>query len=83
MFAEMDPDQMGGFDFETMEAALEAAGANLLGGLGDFDGFNGADTAFEELAGLADFADALEHDGEFVIEEGVVDFFGGNLFGSN
>ena len=31
MFAGLDHDQIGGFDHETMEAALEAAAANLLG----------------------------------------------------
>ena len=83
MFAGLDQDQIGGFDFETMEAALEAAGADLLGGLGDFDGIAGANAAFDELANLAGFEAALEQDGSFVIEDGAFDFFSGNLFGSN
>lgn len=40
IFAGPDYDQIGEFDHETMEAALEAAGANLLGGLGDFNAFS-------------------------------------------
>ncbi|MEE8465826.1 MAG: hypothetical protein V3S68_05060, partial [Dehalococcoidia bacterium] len=83
MFAGLDHDQIAGFDYETMEAVLEAAGANLLGGLGDFDAFAGADTAFDELANLAGFEAALDQDGSFVIEDGAFDFFSGNLFGSN
>lgn len=82
MFAGLDHDQIVGFDHETMEAALEAAGANLLGGLGDFNAIAGANTTFNELAELAGFAEALEHDGNFVIFDGAVEFFGGNLFGS-
>ena len=83
MFAGLDQDQIGGFDHETLEAALEAAGANLLGGLGDFNAIADANTAFDELANLAGFGSALEQDGSFVIQDGVFDFFGGNLFGSN
>ena len=69
-----------------MEAALEAATANLLGGLGDFSAISGANTAFNELAGLAGLADlgvALEQDGASAIQVGVINIFGGNLFGSN
>ena len=83
MFAGLDHDQIGGFDHETMEAALEAAGANLLGGLGDFSSISGASTAFNELAELADLGAALEQDGAFALQAGVIDIFGGNLFGSN
>ncbi len=73
MFAGLDHEQIGGYDHETMEAALEATGANLLGGLG----------AFDELAGLADLAAVLEHDGSSEIHDEVFNFFGGNLFGTN
>ena len=66
-----------------MEAALEAATANLLGGLGDFSAISSANTAFNELAGLADIGVALEQDGASAIQSGVIDIFGGNLFGSN
>ncbi len=83
MFAGLNHDQIGGFDHETLEAALEAVGANLLGGLGDFDGIAGTNSAFDELANLAGIAEALEHDGSFVIHDGAFGFFGGNLFGSN
>ena len=83
MFAGLDHDQIAGFDHETLEAALEAVGANLLGGLGDFDAIAGANTAFDELANLVGFAEALELDGSFVIQDGAFVFFGGNLFGSS
>ena len=83
MFAGLDHDQISGFDHETMEAALAAAGADLLGGLGGFDGIAGANTAFNELADLADLGAALEQDGSSVIQAGVINIFGGNLFGSN
>ena len=83
IFAGLDHDQIGGFDHETLEAALEAAGANLLGGLGDFNAIAGVNTAFDELANLADFDEALEQDGSFVIQDGVFSFFSGNLFGVN
>ena len=83
MFAGLDHDQIGGFDHETMEAALEAAAANLLEGLGDFSALSGANTAFNELAALADLGAALEHDGASAIQAGVINIFGGNLFGSN
>ena len=83
MFAGLDDEQIGGFDHETMGAALEAAGANLLGGLGDFDAIAGGDTAFDFLANLTDVGEALDQDGSFVIQDGVFDFFSGNLFGSN
>ena len=83
MFAGLDNDQIGGFDHETMKAALEAAGADLLGGLGDFGSIAGASTAFDELANLADLGAALEQDGASVIQDGAFIFFGGNLFGSN
>ncbi len=83
MFAGLDHDQIGGFDHETMEAALEAAAANLLGGLGDFSAISGANTAFNELAALADLGVALEQDGASAIQAGVINIFGGNLFGSN
>ena len=63
-----------------MEAALEAATANLLGGLGDFSAISGANTAFNELA---DVGVALEQDGASAIQAGVINIFGGNLFGSN
>ena len=69
-----------------MEAALEAATANLLGGLGDFSAISGANTAFNELAvlsGLADLGVALEQDSASAIQAGVINIFGGNLFGSN
>ncbi len=83
LFAGLDYDQIGEFDAGILEAALEAAGANLLGGLGDFDAIASANTAFDELANLAGFGAALEQDGSFVIQDGAFDFFGGNLFGSN
>ena len=83
MFAGLDHDQIGGFDHETMAAALEAAGANLLGGLGDFNAIRGGDTAFNQLAELAGFAGALKQDGDFVIQDGAVRIFGGDLFGFN
>ncbi len=83
IFTGLDHDQIGGFDHETLEAVLEAAGANLLGGLGDFDAIAGAATAFDELANLANFGEALEQDGSFVIQDGAFNFFGGNLFGFN
>ena len=79
MFAGLDQDQFGGFDHETMEAAA----ANLLGGLGDFSAISGANTAFNELAALADLGVALEQDGASAIQVGVINIFGGNLFGSN
>jgi|GEM_PF-2074049 hypothetical protein len=83
MFAGLDHEQIGDFDHDAMEAALEAAGADLLGGLGDFDGISGANTAFDELANLADFDAALGQDGDSVIQEGAVGIFGGDLFISN
>jgi len=67
----------------TPVPTLEAAGANLLGGLGDFSSISGASTAFNELAELADLGAALEQDGSFALQAGVIDIFGGNLFGSN
>ena len=79
MFAGLDHDQIGGFDHETMETAA----ANLLGGLGDFSAISGANTAFNELAALADLGVALEQDGASAIQAGVINIFGGNLFGSN
>ena len=81
MFAGLDHDQIGRFDHEILSAALEAAGADLLGGLGDFDSIFGANTAFDELANLADLGAALEQDGNSIINDGVFDLFGGNLFG--
>ena len=83
MFAGLDHDQIGGFDRETMEAALAAAGADLLGGLGDFNAISGANTAFNELANLADLGAALEQDGSTAIHDGAFNLFGGNLFGPN
>ena len=83
IFAGLDHDQIGGFDFEILEAALEATGANLLGGLGDFDSIAGVNTAFDELANLAGFGEGLEQDGSFVIEDEALNFFSGNLFGFN
>ena len=68
---------------KPMEAALEAAGANLLGGLGDFNAIAGVNSDFDELANFAGFEGALEQDGSFVIQDGVFDFFGGDLFGVN
>ena len=47
------------------------------------DGIAGANTAFDELANLAGFSEALEQDGTFVLQDGVFDFFSGDLFGSN
>ena len=66
-----------------MEAGLEAATANLLEGLGDFSAISDANTALNELAGLADIGVGLEQDGASAIQSGVIDIFGGNLFGSN
>jgi hypothetical protein len=83
MFAGLDHEQIGEFDDDAMEAALEAAGADLLGGLGDFDALSGANTAFDELVNLADFAEALGQDGDSAIQDGAASFFGGNLFSSN
>ncbi len=83
MFAGLDHDQIGGFDRETMEAALAAAGADLLGGLGDFNAISGANTAFTELANLADLGAALEQEGATAIHDGAFNFLGGNLFGPN
>ena len=76
LFAGLDHDQIGGFDDETMGAALEAAGANLLGGLGDFDSIASAGTAFDHLAELSEVLDAPTQPDAFNI-------FSGNLFGSN
>ena len=83
IFAGLDHDQIGGFDHETLEAALKAAGADLLGGLGDFDAIAGVNTAFDELANFADLGEALEQDGSFVIQDEAFNFFGGNLFAFN
>lgn len=83
LFAGLDQDQIGGFGHETMAAALKAAGADLLGGLGDFNAIAGAYTSFGELANFGGLEGALEQDGSSVIQEGVFNFFGGNLFGSN
>ena len=83
MFAGLDNDQIGGFSREAMEAALEAVGANLLGGLGDFNAISGASTAFDELANIASIETALEHDGAAIIQNGAFGFFGGDLFISN
>ncbi len=83
MFAGLDHDQIGGFDHEAMEAALEAAGANLLGGLGDFNAISGANTAFDELANISGIETALEQDGAAAIQNGAFGFFGGDLFSSN
>jgi hypothetical protein len=83
MFAGLDHDQIGGFDHEAMKAALEAAGANLLGGLGDFNAISGASTAFDELANLDGIGSELGHDGAAVIQDGAFGFFGGDLFSLN
>jgi len=83
MFAGLDHEQIAGIDYDAMDAALEAAGAAFLGGLGDFDAISGASTAFDELAGLADLGAALEQDGAGVIHDGAFNIFGGDLFGSN
>jgi hypothetical protein len=83
MFAGLDHEQIGDFDHDAMEAALEAAGADLLGGLGDFNAISGANTAFNELANLADFDAALGQDGDSVIQGGAASFFGGDLFNTD
>jgi hypothetical protein len=46
----------------------------------NFDSISGANTAFDELANLADLGAALEQDGNSIINDGVFDLFGGNLF---
>lgn len=83
MFAGLDHEQIGEFDYDTTEAALEAVGADLLAGLGDFDAFFGANTAFEEWANLADFDAALGQDGDSAIRGGAAGLFGGDLSSSN
>lgn len=46
-----------------------------------FESIFGANTAFDELANLADLGAALEQDGNSMINDGVFDLFGGSLFG--
>ena len=46
----------------------------------NFDSISGANTAFDELANLADLGAVLEQDGNSIINDGVFDLFGGNLF---
>ena len=46
----------------------------------NFESISGANTAFDELANLADLSAALEQDGNSIINDGVFDLFGGNLF---
>ena len=83
MFAGMDGDQIGNFELETLGAALEAAGANLLGGLGDFNAISGGATSFDLLADATDLTDALAQDGSGQLQEGAVNFFSGSLFGGD
>jgi hypothetical protein len=83
MFAGLDGDQIGNFGEETLVAVLEAAGANLLGGLGDFNAIVGGDTSFDLLADATDLAFALAQDGSGQLQEGAVGFFGGSLFGGD
>ena len=83
MFAGLDGDQIGNFEEGTLVAALEAAGANLLGVLGDFNAIVGGDTSFDLLADATGLASALEQDGTGQLQEGAVGFLGGSLFGGD
>jgi hypothetical protein len=83
MFAGLDADQIGNIGIETLGAALEAAGANLLGGLGDFNSISGGATSFDLLADATDLTSALAQDGSGQLQEGAVSFFGGSLFGGD
>ena len=38
---------------------------------------------YRTATGVTGFETALEQDGTFVIQDGVFEFFGGNLFGSS
>ena len=78
MFAGLGHDQITGFDPAKMEAAIEAAEANFLGGFGGFEGIQGGDTDFGLLADLRDLGDVL---GGF---QGVaLGIFSGDLFGQS
>ena len=83
MFAGLDGDQVGNIGIETLEAALEAAGANLLGGLGDFNAISGGATSFDLLADATDLTAALAQDGSGQLQEGAISFFSGSLFGGD
>ena len=78
IFAGLNHDQIVGFDTDKLEAAIEAAGANFLGGIGAFDGIAGRDAAFDQLARFQDLGNALEG-----FEGAALAIFAGNLFAEN
>ena len=78
VFAGLDHDQIVGFDPDKIEAAIEAAGANFLGGIGGFGGIAGGDAAFDQLARFQDLDTVLE---EF--QGAALAIFAGNLFALN
>ncbi|MBC8279198.1 MAG: hypothetical protein H8E48_00285 [Chloroflexi bacterium] len=73
IFAGLDQDRIADFDPGRAQAAIDAAGANFLGGSGGFGGISGGDTAFDQIAGAQDSAD------DFLSVEWAA-IFGGNLF---
>ena len=83
MFAGLVDEQIVALEEETIAVALEAAGADLLGGLGDFNDIPGGATSFDLKADAADLAVALEQDGSGELQEEAVNFFSGSLFGGD
>ena len=75
IFAGLNHDQIVGLDTDKLEAAIEAAGANFLGGIGAFDGIAGRGAAFDQLARFQDLDDVLEG-----FESAALAIFAGNLF---
>lgn len=82
IFAGLDVEQITGFDQGILESALDAARANLLGGLGDFASIAVGDTAYDLIAEASDIAQALIEDGSFTIRDEAVDLFRSRLFGT-
>ena len=75
MFAGLGHNQIVGFDSDRIAAAIEAVGADFLGGTGSFDGIAGGNTAFDQLARFQDLETALDG-----FEGAALDIFSGNLF---
>jgi hypothetical protein len=73
-FAGLGHDQIVGFDKDKMEAAINAAGANFLGGT-SWEETTGGATGFGLLAQFQDLE--VAHEG---FQSAAIDFFAGNLF---
>jgi len=79
MVAGLDGDQLGTLDDGHQEAALDALGADLLGGgAANFDDITGGATSFDLLA---DVAGPAAGDGGTALQGDALDIFGGALFG--